>query len=754
MSDNDGLYDDALLIFFDEAREMLQHIEDALLQLESSPQDEEAVNALFRAAHTIKGTSGIFNLNRVVKFTHQVESVLDKVRKGGLSIDLGLSEVLFASCDMIANLLGQVEKHCEDPAELAATDQAADLLADRLGGYLGQAPKHAVADHSPEEPAVGFTPAPGEAVWHLSVRFHQGTFLSGFDPLTVIEYLKSIGEIISIFTIADSFPEWDKFDAENCYLGFEIRLKTGAAKADIESAFEFVADDCDLRIIPPTRRASDFIALINELPNELRLGDILVACGAVTREALDKALEVQNEIAPGPVRKSGSAIGEILVAQKKVNPEVVEAALDRQAKMPATAGARQESGLFVRVPADKLDELINLVGELVICGASASLQAVTAQDAGLIGTTQQLSRLVEEIRNGALGLRMVRIGETFVRYRRVVHDVSTELGKTVNLVIEGADTELDKSVVEKIGDPLMHLVRNSLDHGIELPATRMEAGKPPDGTICLSARHDSGNIVIQVSDDGKGLDGEKLLAKGREKGLVSENQILTEAEKFDLIFAPGFSTAEKVTNLSGRGVGMDVVRKNIEALRGSVKISSVLGQGTAIEIRLPLTLAIIDGFLVKIGDGAFVIPLHAVLECIDAEPGMMNLNQQSAGFIKLRDEVLPLLDLRSVFSCQGRKPAKQRIVVVRGGADAKAGLIVDRLDGEYQTVIKPLGKLFRNLNGISGSTVLGSGEVALILDVGALVKLATHQKNDEASERQKMLMKDLQIMGVNNFNRG
>ena len=751
MSDNDGLYDDALLIFFDEAREMLQSIEDSLLQLEGNPQDEEAVHALFRAAHTIKGTSGIFNLNRVVKFTHQVESVLDKVRKGGLTIDQGLSEALFASCDMIATLLGQVERHSENPDELAATDQAADLLADRLASYLGGTP--AAAKTVAQEELAGYAPAAGEAVWHISVRFHQNTFLSGFDPLTVIEYLKNVGEIVSIFTIADSFPEWDKFDAENCYLGFEVRLKTGAAKSEIESAFEFVADDCDLRIIPPTRRASDFIALINELPNELRLGDILVACGAVTREALDKALEVQHETAPGPVRKSGSAIGEILVAQKKVNPEVVDAALDRQAKMP---GARQEGGLFVRVPADKLDELINLVGELVICGASASLQAINAQDAGLIGTTQQLSRLVEEIRNGALGLRMVRIGETFVRYRRVVHDVSTELGKNVNLVIEGADTELDKSVVEKIGDPLMHLVRNSLDHGIEFPDTRIEAGKPPEGTICLSARHDSGNIVIQVSDDGKGLDGEKLLAKAREKGLVSDNQALTEAEKFDLIFAPGFSTAEKVTNLSGRGVGMDVVRKNIEALRGSVKISSVLGQGTAIEIRLPLTLAIIDGFLVKIGDGAFVIPLHAVLECIDAEPDMMHLNQQNAGFIKLRGEVLPLLDLRSVFACQGKKPAKQRIVVVRGGADAKAGLIVDRLDGEYQTVIKPLGKLFRNLNGISGSTVLGSGEVALILDVGALVKLATVHKNDEANERQKMLLRDLQLMGMNNsnFNRG
>lgn len=729
MSINESLYDDALLIFFDEAREMLQQIEDALLSLENNPLDQEAVHALFRAAHTIKGTSGIFNLNRVVKFTHQLESVLDRVRKGSLNLTLDLSEALFASCDMISNLLEQTEKKCDDAAELAASDRAADILAARLGGYL------VVID---PEPIVRSTSQSSEdAIWHLSLRFQPSTFLNGFDPLTIIEYLKTMGEIISIGTIEEGFPEWDLFEAENCYLGFEIRLRTSAAKVTIESAFEFVNEDCVVRLIPPTRRASDYIALMHELSNELRLGDMLVSCGALSRQALNDALGQQAGIVqPGEQQQSGKALGKILVSQRTVASEVVEAALDKQVR-PQTA--RQESGLFVRVPADKLDELINLVGELVICGASATLQAEVVKDAGLIGTTQQLSRLVEEIRNGALGLRMVRIGETFVRYRRVVHDVSTELGKTVNLTIDGADTELDKSVVEKIGDPLMHLIRNSLDHGIETPEKRLAAGKPPDGTICLSARHDSGNIVIQVSDDGKGLDGDLLLLKAKEKGLVAEDQLLTEAEKFELIFMPGFSTAEKVTNLSGRGVGMDVVRKNIEALRGSIKISSSLGQGTAIEIRLPLTLAIIDGFLVKIGEGAFVIPLHAVLECIDADPKALNLNRQSAGFIKLRGEVLPLLDLRSVFECPGSLPAKRRIVVVGGGGSAKAGLIVDRLDGEYQTVIKPLGKLFRNLHGIGGSTVLGSGEVALILDVGALVKMATNHKNEESRGRQKML---------------
>ncbi len=751
MSENDGLYDDALLYFYDEAREMLQSVEDSLLSLATNPLDEEAVHALFRAAHTIKGTSGIFNLNRVVQFTHQVESVLDRVRKGGVSIDLQMSELLFASCDMISTLLQQAEDRCEVADELAATDQAAEKISNLLGTYL-EPEKVPVSRKRPVEVKPKEDNQP-DAIWHISLRFHVRTFTHGFDPVTVVTYLKTIGEIESIHVIDNSFPLWELFDPENCYLGFEIRLKTNVTKVKIESAFEFVADDCDVRIIPPTRRAADYIGLINELSNELRLGDILVSCGAVTREALDAALSQQEEMTDGKPKQVGQSIGEILVAQNQVATEVVDAALDRQSRMPApnqnaAPGSRQESGLFVRVPADKLDELINLVGELVICGASASLQAVTAKDAALIVTTQQLSRLVEEIRNGALGLRMVRIGETFIRYRRVVHDVSTELGKTVNLTIDGADTELDKSVVEKIGDPLMHLVRNSLDHGLEMPEDRVAVGKPPEGTINLSARHDSGNIVIQVSDDGRGLNSEKLLTKGRERGLVAENQILTESEIFNLIFEPGFSTAEKVTNLSGRGVGMDVVRKNIEALRGSVKISSVLGQGTAIEIRLPLTLAIIDGFLVKIGTGAFVIPLHAVLECIDADPADMNLNEQSAGFIKLRGEVLPLLDLRSVFACKGRAPDKRRIVVVRGTGGAKAGLIVDELEGEYQTVIKPLGKLFRNLYGISGSTVLGSGEVALILDVPSLVKLASSSKNEGVFDRQKQLLRDLQAIGI------
>ena len=751
MSTQPGLYDDALLIFFEEAREMLLQIENCLLSLDQDPDNQESIHALFRAAHTIKGTSGIFNLNRVVRFTHQVESILDKVRKGGLIIDAPLNGLLLDSCDMIARLLSESEQHSQDPALLSTTDHAADVIAQRLGHYLGTTPQAAsdtegINTHASKPGTTTEEQVSAGAIWHLSLRFRVDTFRNGFDPLTVIDYLATLGEITTIITVDDATPSWEEFDPESCYLGFELGLSTVASKATIEEAFEFVRDDCAIRIIPPTRRAADFIALINELPHEQRLGDILVACGAVSRAALDQALLQQSTPEDGTPRQGGQAIGEILVAQNKVATEVVDAALERQARQ--SGANRQEGGLFVRVPADKLDELINLVGELVICGASASLLALKGNDPAMIGTTQQLSRLVEEIRNGALGLRMVRIGETFVRYRRVVHDISAELGKKVSLTIHGADTELDKSVVEKIGDPLMHLVRNSLDHGIELPQARLDAGKPADGLITLSARHDSGNIVIEVSDDGRGLDPDKLEQKGRERGLVGENQTLTLSEKFDLIFAPGFSTAEKVTNLSGRGVGMDVVRKNIEALRGTVRIGSILGQGTTIEIRLPLTLAIIDGFLVNIGNGAFVIPLHAVLECIDANPAELNLNDRSTGYIKLRGEVLPLLDLRSVFECAGPLPDKRRIVVVQSGEGLKAGLLVDRLDGEYQTVIKPLGKLFCHLRGISGSTVLGTGEVALILDVASLVKLAINQKSTHNNNQQKALRRDLRALGI------
>jgi two-component system chemotaxis sensor kinase CheA len=703
-----GMYDEALTLFFEEAREMVQQIEEALLALEQQTANPETINALFRAAHTIKGSAGIFSLDRVVRFTHQVESVLERVRKNELKIEARLSELLFNSCDMMATLLAEAEHPLHQPDALAQLDLEAAALAGQLAAYL----VHVTGAGGLAGPTQTATDADlTENIWHISLRFGKDAFRNGFDPLAVIQYLNTLGHIVALATIDDSLPEWALFDPESCHLGFELSLRSRALRADIDGMVRIIAPGCSM---------PDFVALIQALPEERRLGDILVECGAVTREALDEALLRQQSGVAEP-------LGEILITQRQVAPEVVDAALCRQSK---SRDARCDDARFVRVPADKLDELINLVGELVICGSSASLQAQNLNDSDLIGTTQQMSGLVEEIRNGTLSLRMVQIGETFARYRRVVRDVSGELGKQVQLEIDGAETELDKSVVEKIGDPLMHLVRNALDHGIELPQVRLAAGKPAAGTIRLSAQHESGNILIRISDDGRGLDGEKLLAKALQSGLVAPGQVLTETDKLNLIFAPGLSTAEAVTNLSGRGVGMDVVRKNIEALRGTISLHSAIGEGTLIEIRLPLTLAIIDGFLVRIGDSSFVIPLNAVVECIDADESRLHLNHGAAGRMELRGGVLPFLDLRAVFSIDGTRSAKRSIVVVQSES-GRSGLLVDHLLGEYQTVIKPLGKLFQNLRGISGSTVLGSGEVALILDVGAMVKLASVKKNDE-----------------------
>jgi two-component system chemotaxis sensor kinase CheA len=409
-------------------------------------------------------------------------------------------------------------------------------------------------------------------------------------------------------------------------------------------------------------------------------------------------------------------------------PAPVAATADEPAARTGTAADKRgsarsgEAARFIRVPADKLDRLITLVGELVIANSASSTLARGRADVPLQEAAATVDGLVEEIREEALHLRMVQVGETFHRFDRVVRDVSRELGKEIGLGISGGETELDKSMVDQINDPLTHLVRNSIDHGIEDKATRLAAGKPARGEVRLHAYHDSGSVVIEVSDDGRGLDRDKLLKKGRERGLVDADETLTDQEIMSLIFEPGFSTAAKVTNLSGRGVGMDVVRRNIHELRGSVSLASVVGQGTKVIIRLPLTLAIIHGFLVRVGSSRYVVPLDTVFECIEL-PVECRERPPGGDFLNLRGQVLPLLRLRDAFKLGGRATGRQNVVVLSSGGQ-RAGLVVDQLLGERQTVIKPLGKLFAAVPGIGGSTVLGSGEVALILDVPSLIQRA------------------------------
>jgi len=724
--------DDALETFIAECRELLEDMETALLEVEAAEDKSEMVNAIFRAAHTIKGSSGLFSLDHVVAFTHAVESVLDKVRSGKLALADKLVVLLLACNDHIGKLVDGVAagEQSGNPQLQAAGEP---LLA-QLRSYLDAPKDEANASNSPDRGARNVPTADTEQVqrinadtvnadhWHISVRFAPDVLRNGMDPLSFIRYLGTMGKIKAIETVADALPDADTMDPELCYLGFEIAFQTRVDKAAIEKVFEFVRDDCRLVILPPHSHISEYISLISMLPGEVaRLGDMLVRCGTLTPKELDMALDTQADTPSKP-------IGTILVEQGSVRPEVVEAALTKQKQVRETAVNESKS---IRVDADKLDNLINLVGELIIAGASVNLIAHRSKVIELTESTSKLATLVEEVRDSALQLRMVRIGATFNRFQRVVHDVSRDLGKDIALQIDGEDTELDKTVVEKIGDPLMHLVRNCMDHGIESAELRQQRGKPAQGTVKLNAFHDSGSIVITVEDDGGGLKKDRILTKAVERGLVEAGHHLSDSEIYGLVFEPGFSTAEKVTNLSGRGVGLDVVKRNITALRGTVGISSEEGAGTKVSIRLPLTLAIIDGFLVGIDKAVYAIPLDMIEECVaySAEPGH--------DYTNLRGEVLPFIRLRELFSVKGN-PAKGENIVVLKHAGQKAGLVVDTLLGEFQTVIKPLGQMFAQSKCISGSTILGSGDVALILDVPQLVRQAMDKGSQVGQEQAVM----------------
>ncbi|MCP4335495.1 MAG: chemotaxis protein CheA, partial [Gammaproteobacteria bacterium] len=578
----------------------------------------------------------------------------------------------------------------------------------------------------------------------LETTEHLARLVEEIRDATLSLRMGQIGDTSSMTTLATELPDLNSMNPEDCYLGFEIALKTEASKELIAEVFEFVLDDCQLHILPPRSKIADYTALIDTLPEEnMAIGEILVASGALTHEELREALQYQGEhtvietVSDDnhlPVEiVSKPPLGEVLVDKGMTDTRLVDAAVNKQIKVKKAKQAEQQS---VRVNADKLGDLINLVGELVISSAHTELKARQTEQAELLETTEHLTRLVEEIRDATLSLRMVQIGDTFNRFKRVVRDISKELSKKIDLKISGGDTELDKTVVEKISDPLMHLIRNALDHGVEKPNVRLAAGKPETATVRLDAYHDSGSIVIEISDDGYGLDPDKLIAKAIENEVISETQQLTPAEINRLIFAPGFSTAEEVTSISGRGVGMDVVNKNIDALRGQISVESELGVGSKFIIRLPLTLAIIDGFQVQVGKSSYVIPLDLVDECI--EHTNRDAQDVKGEYVNLRGEVMPYLHLADVFSEQSGgedvKPGNNIVVVQYAGQ--KTGLVVDELLGEHQTVIKPLGQIFQNLKGISGATILGSGEVAMIIDVPALVGRVTRNGRDTGDASQ------------------
>jgi two-component system chemotaxis sensor kinase CheA len=531
--------DELTSTFVNESRDQLIAMEDGLLRLEQNPDDADNLGAIFRAAHTIKGGSGVVECHFIEAFTHKVENVLDKLRNGEIPVSGELSTVMLECCDHLGALLDVLAAGSPHPdPEVQARGDA--LLATLTEQFLGGSARDDAlpVEHSSELEASGGGVVNTDA-WHISVRFGPGVLRKGMDPLSFLNFLASLGEITAINTLADAMPAAAEMDPESCYLGFEIHFQTRASKAQIEQVFEFVRDECTLYILPPHSKINEYITLINESPEgPMRLGEILVRSGALTQAELEEGLAVQSRSAGVEVEGASPAqtpIGEILVEQKVVHKELVEAAASRQSVL---SDKKALDARMIRVQADKLDQLIDLVGEMVIAGAGANLLAQRSGQSDLMESTSVLLRLVEDIRDSALQLRMVQIGETFNRFNRVVRDNAREMGKAIDLVITGAETELDKSVVEKLGDPLMHLVRNAIDHGIESAEVRAARGKPENGTLQLNAYHDSGSIVIEVIDDGGGLPRDKIRQKAIDKGLIDAAATLSDHEIINLIFEP------------------------------------------------------------------------------------------------------------------------------------------------------------------------------------------------------------------------
>ncbi|MEN9656912.1 MAG: hypothetical protein RL571_377 [Pseudomonadota bacterium] len=713
----------ARLIFFEEAEELCDALETALLDPTAYPPGTETYNLLFRTAHTIKGSGGIFGLEALVRFAHVVENVLERLRSNQLALSDELVSLLLASNDHLRRLL--LTSAGSEALALEDLPEGIPLL-ESLHQYQDVPPPARIVSDivdPPNEPPLAPQTSPHaiSPLWQLSLRFHPDTFRFGFDPLSFVHYLKGFCSIKHIETVWRTWPAMQLFDPTECFIGFEISLESDATADKISGTFDFVSDDSLIGILPPHAP----LALYRQLAEQLHaqrgedIADQLARWCA--RQALSntEAIQVSSgsfAIAEEPVESDSNATEQANTSSAEPTKPSSAGQLPTNSK---TAKAPKTESQSIRIETAKLDRLINRVGELVIAASGTKLIAQQRGDAELIESVAIINTLVESIRDDALTLRMVPVDEIFSRFPRMVRETSKQLGKAIHLEIKGAETEVDKSMVEKLTDPLMHIIRNAVDHGLEPAAQRLAANKPEVGTVTLNAYHDAGSVVVEVSDDGAGINREKVLAKALERSLINDERQLSDQEILQLIFLPGFSTADAVSDLSGRGVGMDVVKRNIESLRGEIEIHSRPGIGSTFRLRLPLTLAIIDGFHVEVENSALVMPLDMMIECVDLPPEAMDHNTRQ---INLRGDWLPFISLRELFGLPTAH-TPEFIVIVHYGEN-RAGIVVDRLIGELQAVIKPLGDIFKSLRGISGSTILGSGKPALVLDIPQLIQHA------------------------------
>lgn len=700
-------------VFIEEGEELLSKAEESLLILEVNPQDQEALNSIFRVMHTFKGSAGIVGFDYIQNFTHKFESFLDFAREHKIELTEESISILLEAKDFLSELIELIRKTGTDSQD--DIRQKGKTILDEID-KLSYTDQENQQSKEIEEDKINFNNqnkdcAQKKELWHISLRFHENFFYTGMDPYSFISYLSKIGEITSINTIVNFKGSFESFDPQNCYLGFEIDFNTQFERKDIIDVFEFALDDCDVSVIPPYSKSEEYIKLVNNLPEDHEfIGEIIVESGRLTQKELEKSLEEQNILTP---RKK---IGEILDEKNKIGPDLINEALKKQATIRERKLSEQRS---LRVDSEKLDRVINIVGELVTTTSGILQRSKNIQDPKLDEFSSNLQRLVNDLRDYSMELRMVPIDESFNKFKRLVRDLGKDFNKDIELEIIGGETELDKTFIEKINDPLIHIIRNSIDHGIESVSERQSLGKKPKGLIQIKAYNDSGSIVIEIMDDGKGLDRDKIGEKAVSMGLVQSYQHMSDLEVFAFMFEPGFSTAEKVTNISGRGVGMDVVKRNIEEIHGSVFIESQKGKYTKIKITLPLTLAIIDGFLIEVSKEKYVIPLGMVVECIYTEKSRLKSDRH---YISLRGDILSFVDLRGIFELPLKGKVDSNIVIVEH-SDFKLGLVVDQIHGEVQAVIKSLGPMYKDTQLFSGASILGDGSVALIIDVAKLIKI-------------------------------
>ncbi|MBY3219587.1 chemotaxis protein CheA [Rhizobium laguerreae] len=670
---------DPVAVFRTEAAECLEAIEAGLLDLTHQLDNKDLVDAVFRGLHTLKGSGAMFGFEALAAFTHHCETAFDRVRKGEVAATSELVAAVLAAQDHMRALVDQPDAdHGDTGHKLLAQLQAA------VGG------KEAAPAAVPAPAAVREAPAKKTNSWRIRFSLPANSMANGTNPLGLLDELRDLGEC-TVRANSSAIPPLDELTPTELHISWDVTLTSEQDRSAIDDVFIFVLDDMELSV------------------------------EEISGAAAATAAPVEEKAAPAPVAVASAApVSPTTVAEFRP----VEAVPVKR-EVPA-AVSQAKAAENVRVPAERLDELMDRVGELVIAQSRLSQLASASTDIALRSVSEEIERLSGELRDTMMVLRMVPVATLFSRFRRLVHDLARETGKVIELVTEGESTEVDKTVIERLADPLVHLVRNSIDHGLETPADRLASGKSEAGTVTLSARQAGGEVIISIKDDGRGINRERVRAKAESSGLIQPGQPLSDSELLQLIFAPGFSTAAAITNLSGRGVGMDVVKKTVEALRGAIDIASVPGQGSEVSLRIPLTLAIIDGLLVRVGAGRYVIPLSAVEECLELSLEE-DLRSRGRSFISLRDSLVPFLRLRDLFRTGTKPDVHQKVVVISTGTE-RVGLVVDQIIGDHQTVIKSMSKLHNNVATFSGATILGDGSVALILDVGHLVAAGQQQE--------------------------